>query len=92
MSTPAAEGLVSIEAKRIARVTDAESAELTKEQIGETGQFFAILLVFQGHDGIDSRDKTEAIGRLAQWKQEYRGQFAEEAMERCLGALSNDRG
>ena len=92
MSTPAAEGLAAIETKRIAQVTDALSAELEQEQVAETGQWYAMLLIFQGHDGIDEGDKAGAVARLSKWKQQYNGTFAEETMDRCLGALSNDRG
>jgi hypothetical protein len=92
MSTPAAGGLAAIETKRIAQVTDALSAELEQDQIAETGQFYAMLLIFQGHDGIDEGDKAAAVARLLKWKEQYNGTFVEETMERCLGALNNDRG
>jgi hypothetical protein len=59
--------------------------------VAEACQFLATLFGIQGASDVSAADKRALIEKLKQWQRKFRGKFAAETVERCLGFLRGDR-
>ena len=69
------------------------SASPNPDDVAESCQFLATLLLVQGVDDIDPADKNGLLPILRQWirRPAFRGRLASEASERVVWLLTGDR-
>jgi len=90
--TPAGSGLAALQANRVATIP--ASTDLDIDDIGETTQFLATLMLLQGTSEITVDDKQALLQKLSQWESLYKGTgtMAENTIERCTALLNSDTG
>nr|GAT48156.1 predicted protein [Mycena chlorophos] len=90
MRSPAAVGLVGMQAKRIAEQFDT-IATYAADDVASLGQFLSTLLLLQGDEEVEIRDKELLVRRMPEWQTKYPGRLAEEVAERCLGVFRKEQ-
>ncbi|KAF7320817.1 hypothetical protein HMN09_00168100 [Mycena chlorophos] len=90
MRSPAAAGLVGMQAKRIAEQFDT-IATYTADDVASLGQFLSTLLLLQGDEEVETRDKEILVRRMPEWQTKYPGRLAKEVAERCLGIFREEQ-
>lgn len=83
-------GIATIQAKRTVEST-ADIDNMNADELGETGQFLATLMVLQGIAEIPDGDKAVLISKFRQWSRRFPGRLAEDTSERCLALLEDNR-
>ncbi|KAI0091336.1 hypothetical protein BDY19DRAFT_935212 [Irpex rosettiformis] len=95
LSTPPARSpsLASLYTHRVSQHSQSLSASSNPDDVAETCQFLATLLLVQGTDDIQKQDKDSLLPVLRQWvkRPAFRGRLASDASERVVWLLTGDR-
>jgi len=85
--SPVGRGIAALQAERMAAVS---SDTMDVDRVGEMCQFLSTVLVLQGPSDVEDADKSALVPKLRTWTRAYRGRFAAETSDRCLGILTDE--